>query len=81
MRKSYPRNEKQKWQSRRRSVCNDASELRLSYVVVTSFAAVETSHRNHLRRLLEASPLTRVLWVNITFHELAFTTIDRRFLV
>lgn len=45
--------------------------------VLTSFAAVERSHRNHLRRLLEASPLARVLWVNITYHALAFTTIDR----
>ncbi len=45
--------------------------------VVTSFAAVEQSHRNHLRRLLAASPLARILWVNITFHALACTSIDR----
>ena len=33
-----------------------------SAFVVTSFTVVERSHRNHLRRLLEASPLARVLW-------------------
>ncbi len=45
--------------------------------VITSFAAAESSHRNHLRCLLAASPLARVLWVNISFHELACTTIER----
>ncbi len=42
-----------------------------------AFAAVERSHRHHLRRRLEASPLARVLWINIAFHALACTIIDR----
>jgi len=45
--------------------------------VVTSFAVAERSFRNHLRRLLAASPLACLLWVNISLHALACITIER----
>jgi GxxExxY protein len=45
--------------------------------VVTSLPATDASHGTHLQRLLQASPLTCLLWANVTLHELTFTTILR----
>jgi GxxExxY protein len=45
--------------------------------ILTSLPSAESAHRAHLQRLLEASPLTRLLWANIALHDLTFTTIAR----
>ncbi|MSU48781.1 MAG: GxxExxY protein [Opitutus sp.] len=45
--------------------------------ILTSLSSPESSHHAHLQRLLQASPLTRLLWVNIALHDLSFTTITR----
>lgn len=45
---------------------------------LTSLPAIDTAHRTHLQRLLQASPLTRLLWANLALHDLTFTTIVRR---
>ena len=45
--------------------------------VVSSLLSAEANHRHHLVRLLQASPLDRLLWANIAFHDLTFTTITR----
>ena len=44
---------------------------------LTSLPSIETTHRAHLQRLLQSSPLTRLLWVNIALHDLSFTSIAR----
>lgn len=44
---------------------------------LTSLPAIDLTHRTHLQRLLQASPLTRLLWANLALHELTFTTIVR----
>lgn len=45
--------------------------------VVTSLPVMDHNHRSHLHRMLQASPLSRLLWANIALHDLTFTTIDR----
>jgi len=45
--------------------------------ILTSLSSPESAHRAHLQRLLQASPLTRLLWANIALHDLTFTTIAR----
>jgi GxxExxY protein len=45
--------------------------------ILTSLSSPESAHRAHLQRLLQASPLTRLLWANIALHDLSFTTIAR----
>lgn len=45
--------------------------------VITSLPTVDHNHRSHLHRLLQASPLSRVLWANLALHDLTLTTIDR----
>ena len=44
---------------------------------LTSLPSIDTTHCAHLQRLLEASPLTRLLWANLALHDLTFTTIVR----
>ncbi|MBI5769375.1 MAG: GxxExxY protein [Verrucomicrobia bacterium] len=44
---------------------------------ITSLPRVDRNHRDHLERLLSASPLSRLLWANLAHHHLTFTTIDR----
>ena len=44
---------------------------------LTSLPSIDTTHRAHLKRLLQASPLTRLLWANLSLHDLTFTTIIR----
>ncbi|MSU50148.1 MAG: GxxExxY protein [Opitutus sp.] len=46
--------------------------------ILTSYSLVEALQQTHLNRLLEASPLARLIWVNIALHDLTFTAIDRR---
>ncbi len=44
---------------------------------LTSLPSIDTTHRTHLQRLLQSSPLTRLLWANLALHDLSFTTIAR----
>ena len=45
--------------------------------ILTALSSAESAHRAHLQRLLQASPLNRLLWANIALHALTFTTISR----
>jgi GxxExxY protein len=45
--------------------------------ILTALSSAESAHRAHLQRLLQSSPLTRLLWANIALHDLTFTTITR----
>lgn len=44
---------------------------------VTGFKRNLNSHRSHLRRLLERTPLERMHWINFCRNELSLTTIQR----
>lgn len=45
--------------------------------VVTSFSSVNSAYTAQIARLLEPSPLPRLIWVNIALHDVTFTTIAR----